>query len=148
MDNLLPIKILSNIPQGKGVLWEHIEVFKNQLLEIEGVIKHQAGTEQSVEMADVYPLKQTLRGGLYTRELFMPKGHIIVSMIHKQDHPSFLLKGKVSYLTDEGTVETITAPQYTKILNGVVYIKQIKKLLLRQKQMCILMITESCLKKL
>ena len=59
MDNLLPIKILSNIPQGKGVLWEHIEVFKNQLLEMEGVMKHQAGTEQSAEMADVYPLKQT-----------------------------------------------------------------------------------------
>ena len=110
MDNLLPIKILSSIQQGEGVLWEHNEVFKNQLLEVEGVTKHQAGTEQSAEMADVYPLKQTLKGGLYTRELFMPKGHIIVSMIHKQDHPSFLLKGKVSYLTDEGTVETITAP--------------------------------------
>ena len=31
-------------------------------------------------------------------------------MIHKQQHPSFLLKGKVSYLTDEGIVETIEAP--------------------------------------
>jgi hypothetical protein len=31
-------------------------------------------------------------------------------MIHKQQHPSFLLKGKVSYLTDAGEVETIVAP--------------------------------------
>ena len=32
-------------------------------------------------------------------------------MIHKQDHPSFLLKGKVSYVTDEGEIKTISAPK-------------------------------------
>jgi hypothetical protein len=31
-------------------------------------------------------------------------------MIHKQQHPSFLLKGKVSYLTDEGEIKTIVGP--------------------------------------
>ena len=40
----------------------------------------------------------------------MPKGSIIVSMIHKQQHPSFLLQGEVSYLTDEGEIKKITAP--------------------------------------
>ncbi len=31
-------------------------------------------------------------------------------MIHKQQHPSFLLKGKVSYIADNGDVKTISAP--------------------------------------
>ena len=59
MDNLLPIKILSNIPQGKGVLWEHIEVFKNQLLEIEGVLEHKAGTKQSEDSGHTLILSKT-----------------------------------------------------------------------------------------
>ena len=56
------------------------------------------------------PLQQHLEGGLYTREIFMPKGAVVVSMIHKQQHPSFLLKGELSYLTDEGEIKRITAP--------------------------------------
>jgi hypothetical protein len=47
----------------------------------------------------------------------MPKGSVVVSMIHKQNHPSFLLKGELSYLTDDGEVVTIKAPHkiFTKI---------------------------------
>ena len=48
----------------------------------------------------------------------MPAGHLIISMIHKQNHPSFLLRGKVSYLTDEGVVETITAPKVIQTKEG------------------------------
>ena len=40
----------------------------------------------------------------------MPKDGIIISMIHKQQHPSFLLTGKVSYITDAGEIKTIVAP--------------------------------------
>ena len=40
----------------------------------------------------------------------MPQGHICVSFIHKQQHPSFLVKGKLSYLNDEGEVKNIEAP--------------------------------------
>ena len=57
----------------------------------------------------------------------MPKGSIVVSMIHKQQHPSFLLKGKLSYLTDEGNVVTIEAPHkiFTQIgTQRVLYIHE------------------------
>ncbi len=107
---LLPIEILSNIASYRGVLWEKIEQFEEMLQQREGAIAHEAGTSQSPEMQETFPLRQHIEGGIYTRELFMPKGSVIVSMIHKQAHPSFLLKGKVSYLTDEGEVKTIEAP--------------------------------------
>lgn len=102
--------ILKYVHQNRGILWEKIATFKEQLLSIEGSLEHKAGNPQSEEMKEMFPLKQTLEGGLYTRELFMPKGSIVVSMIHKQQHPSFLLKGKVSYLTDEGEIKTIVGP--------------------------------------
>ncbi len=47
---------------------------------------------------------------MYTREVLMPKGSLVVSFIHKQNHPSFFLSGEMSILTDEGEVKRIKAP--------------------------------------
>jgi len=105
-----PIDLIQDINSNRGMMWEKISMFSDQLKTIEGIIEHQAGTPQSEEAQEMMPLKQTLEGGLYTRELFMKKGLVVVSMIHKQQHPSFLLTGKVSYLTDEGEVKTIVGP--------------------------------------
>jgi len=115
---VLSTDILRGISTGTGLLWDEIENFKNQLIATGNVAVHKAGTPQSKEIKEVYPLKQHLEGGLYTRELFMPAGNIVISMVHKQNHPSFLLKGKVSFLTDEGTVETITAPHLIHTKEG------------------------------
>jgi len=115
---VLSTDILRGISTGTGLLWDEIENFKNQLIATEHALVHKAGTPQSKEVQEVYPLKQHLEGGLYTRELFMPAGHVVISMVHKQNHPSFLLKGKVSFLTDEGTVETITAPHLIHTKEG------------------------------
>ena len=103
-------KILGEISNKRGMMWEKIAEFQGKVNKVEGVIVHKAGDERT-EIEECYtPLKQTLEGGLYTRELFMPKGSVIVSMIHKQQHPSFLLKGELSYLTDEGEIKKIKAP--------------------------------------
>ena len=107
---VLSADILRGISTGTGLLWDEIENFKNQLIATGKVAVHKAGTPQSKEVQEVYPLKQHLEGGLYTRELFMPAGHVVISMVHKQNHPSFLLKGKVSYITDAGEIKTIVAP--------------------------------------
>lgn len=109
-DESLPVKLISDIKLRRGILWDKISQFSDELMAFQETMSHQAGTEQSEGMKKVFPLKQHLEGGLYTRELFMPKGSVVVSMIHKQQHPSFLLKGKVSYLTDQGEIETIEAP--------------------------------------
>ena len=122
-----PEEILNYVNHNRGMLWERIKTFKQQLSSYDEALVHKCGTKQSKEMQETYPMKQTLEGGLYTRELFMPKGHIIVSMIHKQQHPSFLLKGKVSYLTDSGELVTVEAPHiiFTQIgTQRVLYIHE------------------------
>jgi len=53
---------------------------------------------------DAAPLKHSFGDGLYVREIFMQKGMLIVSKIHKFEHPYFILKGDVSVLTEEGVV--------------------------------------------
>ena len=113
-----PMQILSNIPQGTGMLWEKIKTFQEQINSFDESLTHKSGEKQSKELQEVYPLKQHIENGMYTREIFMPAGHLIVSMIHKQNHPSFLLRGKVSYLNDEGVVDTITAPQVIQTKEG------------------------------
>jgi hypothetical protein len=105
-----PESILNYVNQNRGMLWERIETFREDLSKFDQAITHKCGEEQSEICKQVYPIKQTLEGGLYTRQMFIPKGHFIISMIHKQQHPSFLLEGKVSYLTDSGELVTIKAP--------------------------------------
>tara|TARA_R110000824_G_scaffold213843_1_gene400132 strand:+ start:47 stop:580 length:534 start_codon:yes stop_codon:yes gene_type:complete len=104
-------QLLYDVNSGRGLLWEKIELLNHVLIsEVEGYVTHTAGTKQSPEMENTFPLKQHLENGLYTRELFMPKGSLIVSMIHKQNHPSFLLKGKVSFIADNGTLKHVEGP--------------------------------------
>jgi hypothetical protein len=116
-ESLLAKKVLGDIPQLTGIMWDKIKTFEDKLKGLDGAMSHQSGEEQSEKMKQVFPLKQNLEGGFYTREVFMPKGSVVVSMIHKQDHPSFVLKGLVSYLDDKGVVRTVKGPHkiFTKI---------------------------------
>jgi hypothetical protein len=57
------------------------------------------------------PLKHSFGEGLYVREIYNPANHLIITKIHKKAHPFFLLKGKMSILTEQG-VKTIEAPFY------------------------------------
>lgn len=51
---------------------------------------------------DLCPLKHSFADGVYVREIFIPKGTLIVGKIHKHSHPNFLMKGDVSVLTEDG----------------------------------------------
>lgn len=55
------------------------------------------------------PPAHTLTPGLYSRNLFMPAGSIVVSKIHKKKHQYVILRGRVSVLT-EGGLEFLEAP--------------------------------------
>ena len=59
----------------------------------------------------VCPLTHTFVDGAYVREIFMPKGILLTSKIHKITHPYFVLRGDVSVITEEG-VKRIKAPFY------------------------------------
>ena len=57
------------------------------------------------------PVKHSFADGMYIREIFMPKGTLLISKIHKKKHPYFVLKGKVQVSTEEGVV-VIEAPYH------------------------------------
>ena len=65
------------------------------------------------ELHEVNPVKHTFADGCYIREIFNPAGSVLVTKIHKKEHPFFLMKGKMSILTENG-VKTVQAPH-----NGV-----------------------------
>lgn len=56
------------------------------------------------------PLRHTRTPGLYTREIFMPAGSWIVSMIHRLEHPYFIMYGRVSVYSEKDGVEILEAP--------------------------------------
>lgn len=97
--------VLLYVNQNRGILWDRIAKFRDQLSTLNTAVQH--GTE---EMELLMPLKHDFSDGLYTREIFMPKGTVVVSFIHKQNHPSFFLSGEMSVLKDTGEIERIKAP--------------------------------------
>jgi hypothetical protein len=60
---------------------------------------------------EAYPLKHNFAEGLYIRKINVPKGHLVVTKIHKKSHPFFMLKGEASILTEDGVVR-LKAPFY------------------------------------
>ena len=71
----------------------------------------EAGAMTGKELHEANPTKHTFAGGCYVREIYNPANMLIVTKIHKVDHPYFLMKGKMSVLTDEGVVE-LEAPYH------------------------------------
>jgi hypothetical protein len=59
----------------------------------------------------VCPVNHAFGKGCYIREWNSPAGMFVVSKLHKFEHPYFVLKGRISVMTDEG-VEVIEAPHY------------------------------------
>ena len=83
--------------------------FEKQLISLSGSYGDPKTPGRSEDANKINPLKHTIIEGLYIRELFMPKGQLVSTGIHKKEHPYFVLKGDVSVLTDEG-IKRIKAP--------------------------------------
>jgi len=56
------------------------------------------------------PLIHRFTPGMYTREIFMPSGTLIVSKIHKTEHPYVITKGSVSVWIEGVGVQLFKAP--------------------------------------
>lgn len=109
-NDTLPVKILTDVAQSGGLLWERIANFKEHISSLPGALTHKAGEPQSEGLKATCTLKHTFEGGLYTRQLSLTKGQLIISLIHKHQHPTFLLKGRMSYIGHDGEVYTVSAP--------------------------------------
>jgi hypothetical protein len=109
-------KILESIHNETGLWWDNISAFGERMREAGGVEQNSSG-DGAENVNEQFPVTHHFEGGLYTREIFMPKGSLVVSLIHKQNHPSFLLEGEVSFINDRGEVNKIKtgAKVFTKI---------------------------------
>jgi len=95
------------------LLWESIEDLHKELGKFDETVEHHTDAMQAV-----CPVTHHLENGLYTREVFMPAGMLVVSFIHKQNHPSFFMSGENTtwtcvYRTDADTVEEAEKEVYT-----------------------------------
>ena len=61
--------------------------------------------------SDEYPLQHTFADKQYIREVKFPKGLLIITKIHKVEHPFFLMSGEISFLSEKGETR-ISAPYY------------------------------------
>ena len=82
--------------------------FREKITELEEAIISVEGTTGEV-MHKANPVKHTFAGGCYIREIYNPAHELIVTKIHKKEHPFFLMKGEMSILTEEG-IQNIKAP--------------------------------------
>lgn len=65
------------------------------------------------------PVKHHFSKGVYARELFIPKGTVLIGKIHKFTNLNIMSQGEMSVLTDDGVVRvkapfTIVSPPGTK----------------------------------
>ena len=83
---------------------EKITDLEKQVLDFEDVIVGK-------EMEKTNPVKHSFADGCYIREIFNPANELIITKIHKKEHPFFLMEGKMSILTENG-VKHIEAPYH------------------------------------
>ena len=82
--------------------------FRKKISDLEKAITSQEGATGDV-MHNANPVKHTFAGGCYIREIYNPANELIITKIHKKEHPFFLMKGEMSILTEEG-IQNIKAP--------------------------------------
>ena len=58
------------------------------------------------------PLQHRFTPGLYTREIFMPKGTLVISKIHKTEHQYIISKGVVSVWIEGVGTKKLQAPYH------------------------------------
>lgn len=79
-----------------------------RMLELQTAIGHIPDAKFGDEAC---PIKHHFADGLYIREMRGIKGTVVVTKLHKTNHPYFVLEGDVSVFTEEGTVR-IKAPSF------------------------------------
>jgi len=82
--------------------------FRSKASELQKAIMEIPGTSGKA-IHKINPVKHTFAGGCYIREIYNPANELIITKIHKKEHPFFLMKGEMSILTEEG-IQHIKAP--------------------------------------
>ena len=83
------------------------KVSREDILKFQGELAKLPG----VEFGDsaLAPVTHHFAPGSYAREMLIPKGTIVVGKTHKQAHHSFLMKGEITVVSEEG-IKRLKAP--------------------------------------
>ena len=98
------------------------QTFRNKIVEFEDKLNNSELALSQKELHEKNPVKHSFADGCYIREIFNPAGELLVTKIHKKEHPFFLMKGKMSILTEDGvkhveaTHHGITKPGTKRII--------------------------------
>lgn len=85
------------------------EGFRTMIVKAEKQMMKTEGAFIGHDSEEICPLKHSFGDGIYVREIFNPKGALIITKIHKKTHPFFLLKGKMWIVTEKG-IKLVKAP--------------------------------------
>ena len=74
----------------------------------------QAGVRISEHGEDIegFPVKHHFTPGLYCREIFMPAKSVVVSRVHKTEHPFVVSRGRCCVFNESGEWTEINAPYF------------------------------------
>tara|TARA_R110002074_G_scaffold188224_3_gene353930 strand:+ start:373 stop:969 length:597 start_codon:yes stop_codon:yes gene_type:complete len=85
--------------------------FRERITDLEKQVTNFEGVIVGEEMEKTNPVKHSFADGCYIREIFNPANELIITKIHKKEHPFFLMEGKMSILTENG-IKHIEAPYH------------------------------------
>jgi len=89
---------------------------------------------------DMFPLKHSFSNGVYIREMFMPKGGLVIGKLYKISHTWFLLSGELLIFHSE-----LLAVQYLRIfLSYLVMLPALKRLLHQHQLLFLSMYPKYC----
>ena len=87
------------------------EQFRNGIMKVQENLENHPNGLTGEALEKLNPLKHSFADGCYIREIFNPKGELLVTKIHEVTHPFFLMKGDMSILMEDG-IKRIKAPHY------------------------------------
>ena len=87
------------------------EQFRNGIMKVQENLENHPNGLTGEALEKLNPLKHSFADGCYIREIFNPKGELLVTKIHKVTHPFFLMKGDMSILMEDG-IKRIRAPHH------------------------------------
>ena len=87
------------------------EDFRRGIMQVQENLENRTDSLTGEALQKANPLKHSFADGCYIREIFNPKGELLITKIHKVSHPFFLLKGDMTILMEDG-IKRIRAPHY------------------------------------
>ena len=77
---------------------------RDKIFALENALKNNTDPNYKTYIGDnhITPIKHTFSDGIYVREMFVPKGTMLVGKIIKQEHHIFLMSGKIAIITEDG----------------------------------------------